>query len=321
VLERAHRIREPAPHGGAAELQDWLVLKRRERGHGRPDPNIARMPASTERAVRPPLVSVIIRARDEQASIGRCLELIAQQRDGAGGHGAEVILVDAGSVDRTAEIAQAHGARVVELPARSFTFGRGLNLGAANARGEILVALSAHAFIPDPGWLARLVAPFADPGVACVSGDRFDPDGAPLAAPLRQDLDLARRRPEWGYSNAAGAFRAELWRRRPFRDDLPGCEDKEWAWYWLERGYVCVVDPGSVVDHDHTHDNLRSIYRRARREAQAFAMFAEPTAYGPRELGREWWSDLRWYSSPARARFSHRRAARLLGVYAGRRRA
>jgi rhamnosyltransferase len=278
------------------------------------------MPASPEHAVRQPLISVIIRARNEQASIGRCLELIAQQRDGAEGRRTEVILVDSGSEDQTAQIALLHGARVVELPARAFTFGRALNLGAANARGEILVALSAHAFVPDAGWLARLARPFADPGVACVAGDRFDPDGRPLAAPLRQDFDLARRRPEWGYSNAAGAFRAELWRQRPFRDDLPGCEDKEWAWYWLERGYVCVVDPEAVVDHDHTHDSLRSIYRRARREAQSYGMFAERAPYGRRELRREWWSDLRWYRSSARARFSHRRAARLLGAYAGRRR-
>ncbi len=277
------------------------------------------MAANPEPAVRRTLISVIIRARNEQSSIGRCLELINQQRTAGEGWGTEVIVVDSGSEDRTAQLADAHGARLVELPASSFTFGRALNLGAANARGEILVALSAHAFVRDAGWLARLTQPFADPAVACVAGDRFDPDGRPLLAPLRQGFDLARRRPEWGYSNAAGAFRATLWRRRPFRENLPGCEDKEWAWYWLQRGHVCVVDPALVVDHDHTHDSLRNIYRRARREAQAYAMFAEPAPYGPRELGREWWSDLRWYSSSARARLSHRRAARLLGTYAGRR--
>jgi rhamnosyltransferase len=276
------------------------------------------MPASPERAVRPPQISVIIRARNEQAGLGRCLELIAQQRsDNA--LGTEVIVVDAGSEDRTASIAEAEGARVVELPARAFSFGRALNLGAANARGEILVALSAHAFPPDAGWLARLTQPFADSRVACVAGDRFDPDGRRLEAPVRQDFDLARRRPEWGYSNAAGAFRAELWRRRAFRDDLPGCEDKEWAWHWLERGYLCVVDPAVAVDHDHTHDSLIDIFRRARREARAYSAFVAPAPYGPRELGREWWSDLRWYGSPVRARLSHRRAARLLGAYAGRR--
>jgi rhamnosyltransferase len=277
------------------------------------------MSETSEPSVGPPLISVIIRARDEAASIGLCLELVAEQRCSEGHPRPEVIVVDAGSRDATARIAQAHGARLVELPARSFTFGRALNLGAANARGEILVALSAHAFPPDAGWLARLAQTFADPGVACVAGDRFDPDGGPLGAPLRQDFELARRRPEWGYSNAAGAFRASLWRRRPFRDDLPGCEDKEWAWYWLQRGYACVVDPGVVVDHDHTHDGLSEIYRRARREALAYSMFAERPPYGRRELAREWWSDLRWYDSPARARVSHRRAARLLGAYVGRR--
>ncbi len=278
------------------------------------------MPASPERAVRLPQISVIVRARNEQSSIGRCLELIAGQRFDPPGPRTEVIVVDAGSEDRTAEIAQAHGARVVELPTRWFTFGRALNLGAANARGELLVALSAHAFAPDSGWLARLTEPFADPAVACVAGDRFDPDGKALHAARHQDFELARRRPEWGYSNAAGAFRAELWRRRAFREDLPGCEDKEWAWYWLERGHLCVVDPTVTVEHDHTHDSLLSIYRRARREAEAYSVFAGLASYGPRELGRDWWSDVRWYGSPARARLSHRRVARLLGSYAGRRR-
>lgn len=276
------------------------------------------MPVSPEREVKAPLISVVIRARDEALAIARCLESIAEQRL-ARAQEIEVIVVDSGSEDPSAEIARAHGARVVEMPARAFSFGRALNLGAANARGEILVALSAHAFAPDPHWLGRLAQAFENPGVACATGDRFDPEGRPLRAALEQNFELARRRPEWGYSNAAGAFRAALWRRRPFRDDLPGCEDKEWAWYWLKRGYVCLVDPSVTVDHDHSHDSLLSIYRRARREAQGYSVFAELPPYGARELRREWWSDLRWYGSAARARLSHRRAARLVGAYAGRR--
>jgi rhamnosyltransferase len=187
-----------------------------------------------------------------------------------------------------------------------------------DARGELLVALSAHAFPPDPGWLGRIADQFAQPNVACASGDRYDADGGPLTTRVHQDIELARRRPEWGYANGAGAFRAELWRQRPFRAELPGCEDKEWAWHWLERGYVCTIDPALAVEHDHTHDGLRSIYARARREAAGYAAFVDLPAYGPRELVRDWWSDLRWYRSAARARLSHRRAARLLAAYAGR---
>jgi rhamnosyltransferase len=267
-----------------------------------------------------PVVSVIVRARDEAASIGRCLDLIRGQR--LDGHALEVIVVDSGSRDATAQIARRHGAKVIEQPASAFTFGGALNLGCANARGDVLVALSAHAFPRDELWLGRLVEPFGDPRVACASGDAYDPDGARLERRIEQDLGLARRRPEWGYSNAAGAFRADLWRARPFRGDLPFCEDKEWALHWLERGYMCAIDASFVVDHDHTHDPLPVIYTRARLQWEALASFlADEQAYGAPELVTEWWSDLRFYSSPARARLSHRRAARLLGAYAGRRRA
>ncbi len=265
-----------------------------------------------------PLITVIIRARDEGASLPRCLELVrAQEPDGPV---AEIVVIDNGSRDQTPSIATAHGARVLPLPPDQFTFGGALNLGAANAGGEILVALSAHAFLPDSGWLQRLTGALSDPGVACASGERYTPSGAPLAAPIVQDLDLARAHPFAGYSNAAGGFRASLWRRRPFRSDLPGSEDREWAWYWMEQGYRCVIDPALAVEHDHTHDPVPSIYRRTRREAEGLAMFLDGVLPAPPALVREWWSDTRFYDSRLRARLSHRRAARILGTRAGLRR-
>jgi rhamnosyltransferase len=265
------------------------------------------------------VISVIVRARDAAPAIGRCLQLIRNQEVGT--REIEVIVVDNGSRDETAEIARGFGARVIELPVSEFTFGGALNLGAAHARGEVLVALSADAFARDRGWLARLAQALSDPRVACASGDRFRPDGTPLSARVEQDAARLSADPEWGFSNGAGAFRASLWRTRPFRTDLPGCEDREWSRHWLERGYTCVIDPALVVEHDHTHDPLPGIYRRARREAAGFAAFIDYPPYGPRQLLGRWWSDQRFYDSAWRARLSHRRAARLLGEYAGRRRA
>lgn len=286
----------------------WDGTPQRERVH-----RLGRIPP-----VSAPDISVIVRARDEERSIARCLELVGQQQ--TSGLGVETIVVDSGSCDWTVALASASGARVVTMAGSAFTFGGALNLGAANAHGEILVALSADAFLPDRDWLARLCSRFSDDRVACASGDRWSPDGRPLTTAIPQDIGLAERHPQWGYSNGAGAFRAELWRRRPFRTDLPGCEDQEWALEWLRQGYLCIVDPSLVVDHDHTHDPLRSIYRRARREAEGFAMFLGSPDYGPRELVDEWWTDPRFYESRLRARLSPRRAARLLGAYAGSRR-
>jgi hypothetical protein len=57
----------------------------------------------------------------------------------------------------------------------------------------------------------------------------------------------------------------------------------------------------------------------SRREAEGYAAFLDdpPGPATPAALARAWWSDTRWYGSPARARLSHRRAARLYGAYAG----
>src|SRR4051794_18737475 len=108
--------------------------------------------------------SIVIRARDEAAAIGRTLELLAAQ---TAAH--EVLVVDSGSADQTREIARGHGAQVVEIA--DFTFGGALNLGAGRATAPVVVSLSAHAFPRDDGWLERVLAWFEDPQVACAFGE------------------------------------------------------------------------------------------------------------------------------------------------------
>ncbi len=262
---------------------------------------------------------MIVRVRDEAPALRRCLELVRAQSVAA-----ELIVVDNASGDGSASVAAAAGARVVSISRSEFSFGRALNRGAAVAGGPVLVALSAHAFVRDPHWLERLLAWFQDPTVACACGERFRPDGTVLLGPARIGRAEVERLPDWGFSNAAGGFRADLWRRRGFREDLPACEDKEWGrWVAREAGGITVLDPALVVDHDHTHDPVGEIYRRARREAAGYRGFLDPEQVpgpaSPAELLSGWWSDTRFYTSSWRARLSHRRAAALLGAYAGRR--
>lgn len=264
------------------------------------------------------MISVIVRAKDEAPSIGRTLEILAGQRVD---HEVEVIVVDSGSADGTPGIARRHGATVLEIPAESFTFGGALNTGCAAASGELCVALSAHAFPRDDGWLARLAGAMASADVACASGLDFDVDGGPLTVPRRQDAELARRHPWWGYSNAAGVFRRDLWQQYPWRADMPGTEDKEWAWHWQQRGMVAVLDPALLVEHSHHHDPLPDVYERARREWHGYGMYLDLPRYGVAALVGEWWSERGAWPTHLRARLSHRRALRLVGKYTGLRRA
>jgi rhamnosyltransferase len=264
-----------------------------------------------------PLATVLIRTKDEAESIGHLLEILASQTVA---DRLETVLVDSGSSDDTVAIARATGGvKIIEIPAEEFTFGRSLNIGCEAATAPVVIALSAHAFPEDDEWAARMIRAFDDERVACACGALADCDGHPLEGPWVQDLEAARREPTFGYSNAAGAFRTDLWREYQFREEMPGTEDKEWAWHWLNQGRTVVYDPSFEVEHDHSHDPLRSVYERARREWVGFGMYLDLPRYPLRALVREWWSELDGHDNHARARLSPWRCGRLLGKYAGRR--
>ena len=104
-----------------------------------------------------PLVSVIVPARNEEASLGACLASLISQT----GVSFEIIVVDDGSTDRTLSIAQSFpGVRVVEagpLPPGWSGKNNALTTGASQVRGQWLLFTDADT-VHYPGSLARAVA-------------------------------------------------------------------------------------------------------------------------------------------------------------------
>ncbi|HLM28097.1 MAG TPA: glycosyltransferase family A protein [Thermoleophilaceae bacterium] len=95
-----------------------------------------------------PQASVIIPARDAEATLARTLACLERQ---AGAPDFEVIVVDDGSRDGTAEVARAAGATTLVQPRTGAAEAR--NRGVRAAGGEVLAFLDADCF-PQPGWLA-----------------------------------------------------------------------------------------------------------------------------------------------------------------------
>lgn len=263
-----------------------------------------------------PRVTVLVRVKDEAASVAEVLDLVSAQRVEGD---VQVVAVDSGSTDGTVDVLRGRPLDLVQIPASRFTFGYSLNVGCAVARAPVIVALSAHAFPRDPLWLSRLVRWFDDPTVATACGLQTDANGDRLDGPVRQDESMVREAPWWGYTNAAGGFRRDLWQQQPFREDMPGTEDKEWATFWACRGYVNVLDPALMVDHGHWHDPLREMYERGKREWQGVTMYEAIERWSVSTLGREWWSARGTRAERIKARLSPHRAAWLLGTFAGRR--
>src|SRR5438876_6275580 len=114
-------------------------------------------------------ISVVLPCLNEEGAIGAVVDE-ARQAISALGDSGEVIVVDNGSTDRSAEIAAAHGAVVVHEPERGY--GRAYLTGLARARGEYVVMGDADGTYP-----LRELGKFVDlleDGSDLVLGSRFN---------------------------------------------------------------------------------------------------------------------------------------------------
>ncbi len=91
-------------------------------------------------------VSIVIPALNEEEGIAGTIDAIATEQFGQFGYGHEIIVVDNGSTDRTAELAQDAGARVVYEPQRGY--GSALKAGFRAATGDFIATLDADLTYP-----------------------------------------------------------------------------------------------------------------------------------------------------------------------------
>lgn len=116
-----------------------------------------------------PQISVVIPCLDEEAAVGKVVDQ-AWQGISASGRSGEVIVVDNGSSDRSADVAAAHSATVVREERRGY--GSAYLAGLDVAQGEFIVMADA-----DETYPVKELAPFVErlaAGDDLVMGSRFE---------------------------------------------------------------------------------------------------------------------------------------------------
>jgi len=176
-------------------------------------------------------VSVVIPTYNEASSIARVLEEIPLSLV------TEVLVVDAGSVDGTREIAGAHGARVIVEPRRGYGRACLTGLGATNDP-DVVVFLDGD-YSDRPRELDRLLDPIRNGSADVVLGSRLAGGLQPGAMPWHAVLGnrLAATLIRWLYGvplTDLGPFRAartEVLRALALREMTYG-----WAVELVTRG-------------------------------------------------------------------------------------
>jgi rhamnosyltransferase len=218
-----------------------------------------------------PTVSVVIPVLNAARHLPDLLPRLLAQRPAPP---EEIVLVDSGSRDGTVELARSFD-RVRVVPIARFSHGRARNLGVREARGELVALMTQDAVPRDEQWLAALLAPLDDPGVAATYSRQVPRDDAnpmerfflatrfPPGPPVRR-----KRRPgrppsleDVFFSNVAAAVRRPVLLDHPFDESLIMSEDQQFARDALAAGFATVYVPDSVVVHSHNY-SLGTCFRR-----------------------------------------------------------
>ncbi|HEY3215384.1 MAG TPA: glycosyltransferase [Candidatus Eisenbacteria bacterium] len=265
-------------HRAGADVEDWAFgITRRDRS---PKPALA----TVERRFREaplagaapwPRVSVVICSFNGSRTLCDCLEGAQKLQY----PNFEVIVVDDGSTDATAAIAQEYCCRLVRTENRGLSSAR--NTGIATATGEFVAFLDDDAR-PDPHWLSYLVSAFREADYAAVGGPNIAPDGDGWIASC--------------VANAPGGPMHVLISDRE-AEHIPGCnmafrksaleavggfdprfrvagDDVDLCWRLSDRGLRLGFHAGAMVWH-HRRNSLRAYWRQQQGYGKAEALLED----------------------------------------------
>jgi succinoglycan biosynthesis protein ExoA len=241
-----------------------------------------------------PEVSVIVPARNEIASIDRCLDSVLSQT----GCRMEVIVVDNGSTDGTTERLHARAAddpRVVVLSNPDPSIPASLNMALGAARGKWLVRVDAHSTIP-VGYVARAVSRLAEGHWAGVGGRKTavaqTPNGMAVATVLNSPLAVGGSMYHYGTEEMVvdhipfGAYPTKTVRSLGGWDEaVPNNEDFEFDQRLRQAGPL-LFDPELEISWN-SRETVGQLFRQYRRYGRGKPGVAarHPGSTRPRHLG------------------------------------
>ena len=210
---------------------------------------------------KPPRISVVIPARNEERRIGRCLAALAAQslREGE----FEVVVVDDGSTDETAVVSEAGGAIVVRTDGGGA--GGARNRGIRESSGALVFLLDADC-VPGPRWAEELARPFEDGAVAGAVGLITSDQRSLVASYVQLGYEdryerLGEGLPTDFIPTANCAFRRQILVEYPFDETFKRLEDVELSFRLTRAGLRLVFVSGARASHPHP-ERLWTLMRR-----------------------------------------------------------
>ena len=219
-----------------------------------------------------PLVTVVVLTKNSEKHIEKCILSLLHQDFPRQMY--EILVVDAGSRDRTLEICGKYGVRIVED--LGGTIGHSRNIGVKMARGNYVAFIDSDC-IADKQWLHKLVRSIldADESVVAVGGPNLVPEDNSIVGKVisymqetflgsggsPQSYKINKLKPVYSLANCNALYRREILLNRPYDNSLNIGEDCDLNFRLRQHGYKLVYIPDAIVWH-YRPSSMKSFTRK-----------------------------------------------------------
>jgi len=227
--------------------------------------------------MKKPEISVIIPAYNAENIIGKCLESLQKQSIPKSKY--EIIVVDDGSKDTSAIVAQSYGVRVLGKKNGGAASAR--NKGMRYAKGKYIAFTDSDCVI-HKDWLKNLLRKYKTSSADAIAGEIYPYKPRTLAqkyaAYRRIDTKITlsrKRKGAIGYIRTGNfSVKRETIKKIGYFDErFPGCggEDDDFTWRIHFAGYKIAVAPRAIIYHN-DRDTLKGLFKQTFRNGMALTL-------------------------------------------------
>jgi glycosyltransferase involved in cell wall biosynthesis len=254
----------------------------------------------------PPRISVVVCAYNAESTIDACMRSLRELRY----PNYEVVVVDDGSTDSTAAIAERYPeVKLISQPNKGLSVAR--NVGAEAATGAIIAYTDSDCVV-DPDWLTYLAYKFQYNGFIAVGGPNLPPPedarvpACVAAAPGGPTHVLLNDEVAEHIPGCNMAFRKEALREANGFDPIyrTAGDDVDLCWRLQNRGHPIGFSPAAMVWH-FRRNTIRAYLKQQMGYGKAEALLYFKHPYRFNMLGQSQWLG-RIYGDLTRSLFSRR---------------
>lgn len=219
----------------------------------------------------PNAVSIVIRCKNEVASIEQTLSMIKQQ-DYCGS--VELIVFDSGSTDGSLDIIKRECPDKIHcLLPQEYIPGKVINEAMKRSTNDWVIFLNADATPASKQWLCNLLAGALQSknfGAAFCRQIPRENCRTVFARDYEKCFGINRQSKKWShfFSMVGSLIYKPVWKQHQLREDLQYAEDDEWTRRLARNGFDIVYAEDSAVIHSHNY-TIKESYTRSLGDSKA----------------------------------------------------